>query len=312
MQKGGIPKGLEETHSQESSGIERDLRGIYERNLISSIFRRQRDVQPAHVRLPTKEELAEHIDNIFSYSEDSQPSRTLNAGVGVADSTSILLAAYTRNVLFGGVAIASELVAFAKNRGTKVYSEAVEEELSELKSHKDNMLSVLKNELSKTKKDEKKDIKELIKRTNKLFSDIESRSKEGLTTAFGSRLEGIAGSALAIPVSMHPLSPYKQFIDGASSWADGFIHSFPIQIPPYTELLAVAADIGIKLIAFVAASSLLTYGVDRGADWLSNLIHRNSSFETREGKREELKDRAGKLLDEIHEKCSKPQGLNTP
>jgi len=307
MPRGIATKGSEEV-SHPSSAISEEIRQVGERNLISRMFRRyEKNAQATDVKLPTKEELAEHIDSIFSYSEDSQPSRTLNAGVGVVDSTSILFAAYTRNVLFGGVAIASELVAFARNRGKKVYSEAVEEELSELKSYKHSMLSILKNELSNPKRDEK-EIKELIKRTNKLFSDIESRSKGGLTTALGSRLEGIAGSALAIPVSMHPLSPYKQFIDGASSWVDGFIHSFPVQIPPYTELLAAAADIGIRVATFVVASSLLTYGVD----WLSNLIHRNSSFETREGKREELKDRAGKLLDEIHEKCSKPQGLNTP
>lgn len=266
-----------------------EVKKLHEKSLISRIIRRQK---PVDVPLPTKEEIKEKIDRIFSLSELSQPSKILNAGAGVADSTSLLLAANRGNVLFGaGIAI-SELVAWAKNRSdTKAFSDARKIELSELDSYKSAIASKLKHELSTAEGERKDEIKKLIKETKKLFSDIKKESKKGMASAFGSRVEGFAGSIGAL-VS---LPYYKPYADMVSNYLEGFIRSQPYQPPSFNPDPIIET---IHLVSWVASYVVVSGFLSYGVDWIYEKVSGRSP-ERRMERKQELQERAEELLNKV-------------
>jgi|GEM_PF-4208758 len=247
---------------------------------------------PADTPLPSPTELKEHINKLFSLSEQSQPSKMVNAGAGVADSASLLLAANRGNVLFGAGAVLSELIAWAKNKDTKPFSDARKEELRELERCKSIINSKLKGQLSTAGEERKNEIKKLMKETEKLFSDIEKESKKGMASASGSRLEGFVGSIGALA----SLPLYKPYADMVSNYIEGFIRSQPYQPPsfhpePIIEFIRFAS----WATSYLIASAFLTYGVD----WVYDRISRESSLQSREERKQELQERAEKLLERV-------------
>ncbi|QLJ52405.1 MAG: hypothetical protein Sv326_0230 [Candidatus Fermentimicrarchaeum limneticum] len=311
MQKSGITRGLEESPRQENSGIARDLRGMHERTLISTLLRRSNAV--SDTPLPTMQEINDHIEHLFMLSEDAQPSRAVNAGAGVSDVGFGALALNRGNVWFGIGVLATEFAAFVKNRGdSNSFKLARQVALEELEEDGSKIVSKLEYAISVTDdKSRKKELRKLVRETKELFSEIERRSKQSLTSVAGSRLEGIAGSVPGLLATIHPASPYKHLVDGVSSFAEGFIRGFPLQqvppflrqiIPPYPylEFAVAAADVAIRGIAYIAASSVSTYILD----WGIQKAHRDRSYETREGAEDLLKTNAGKLLDKVRAKCT--------
>lgn len=271
--------------NDETPDLRGEIEAVGKKSIISRILRRRE--LPPDAPLPTKWELKEHIEKLFSLSEKSQPSKMLNAGAGVADSASLLLAANQGNVLFGAGAVVSELVAWAKNRDKQPFSEARKRELSELEECKRAVMSKLK----RWGKDER--VKELMKETEELFSDIEKYSKKGMTSALGSRLEGFAGSALAL-VSF-PF--YKPYADMVSSYLEAFIRSQPYQPPGFNpDPIVGAVYFASWFASYVVASGLLAYGVE----WVRERISGRVDQEDREEMKKDLGRRAEALLDKIN------------
>ena len=303
MQKSGIAGSLEETPEQKSSGLQRDIRGMQERNLISTILRRHTAAR-TDTPLPTMQEINEHIDHLFMLSEDAQPSRTVNAGAGISDLGFLALAANRANVWFGFGALATELVALAKNSSdSNSVKLARQVALEELEEDGSKIVSKLEYAISVTDdKSRRKELRKLIKETQELFYEIERRSKQGLTEVAASRAEGFVSGGLGLLATIHPASPYKYFVDGVSGLASGLIHGFPLQLPPWTyaDIASAAADIAIRGIAYIAASSAFTYIID----WSIQKLQRDRSYETREGVQDLLKANASELLDRIRAKCA--------
>ena len=286
---------------EDTQGIKRDLRGIQHRHSISQIFLRKRTNPQPPAELPSKEELNERIDNIFKHSEKTQPSKKVNIGASVADSTSILLSSQASNGLIGLIGIsASEIIAFMKNGYDRdAASKLRKYDLSKLESMEYDMLSNLQSiRVKKSEKGKVKEVEELIKETAKLFSDIEHKSKESLITALGSRVEGFAGSASALFLGLTVLKPA---VDWVSSQIDLFAHLQPFQPPSYSpEFVFSILDFAAKGIMYVGASYTASYLWDLGY----NELVRNRSAWKREFNRSQLKERAEELLDKIAEKCA--------
>jgi len=302
MQKSGVTRGLEDSPRQENSGIARDLRGMHERTLISALLRRSKAV--SDTPLPPIQEINEHIDHLFMLTEDAQPSRAFNAGAGISDFGFGALAANRGNVWFGIGVLATEFAAFVKNSGdSNSFKLARQVALEELEEDGSKIVSKLEYAISVTDdKSRRKELKKLTRETRELFSEIERRSKQSLTSVAGSRIEGIAGSVPGLLATIHPLSPYKQFVDGVSGWFSGLVHGLPPQPPPwiYADMVAAAADVAIRGIAYIAAASVSTYILDWGIQKLS----RDRSYETREGVQDLLKANASGLLDKVRAKCT--------
>ncbi|MCX6777184.1 MAG: hypothetical protein NTY73_04435 [Candidatus Micrarchaeota archaeon] len=166
-----------------------------------------------------------------------------------------------------------------------IYSKLRKNDLSRLESMKQDIISGLKNNKSQSG-----EIEKLVDETNKLFSDIKHKSKEGLVTAMGSRLEGVAGSASALVLG---LTVFKPFLDGASSLIDSFVLMQPIQPQPYpAALISYATKLIVGGISYIIGSSIASYIWDAA---YNNL--RSDSLTWKRGlEKDELKERAENLL----------------
>ncbi len=303
MHKAGITKSSEEFH-QESSGIERDIRGLHERTLSSAItgaLRRRQKVEH-EVKLPTKEELQQSIDSLFRFSDEAQPSNKLNAAAGIADSASLYLILHQPTAIAGAIGLAaSESISVAKNyANTRHYSKLGKSESRFLKDSKSKLISALELKRSHAGSVQEKEIKNLMKETNELFSEIERRSKEGLNTALGSRLEAFASSGAAFIINNFPYSPIKALIDGTSDYFTSLARVQPIQFPPYNPPLAII-DIAVRAGWLVGMSSfieLLVYEYKKYRSEIHQLVSRDDV-------KEDLMSRAGLLLDQIQEELNK-------
>ena len=305
MQNSGIIKTgsikTSEESGEDTQGITRDLRGMQHRHSISQIFLRKRTNKQQPEELPKKEELDGHIDNVFEHSKKTQPSKRLNIADSVAQSTAAVMSVAKGNVLIGIIGIpASEIITHWRNRHDRdTASKLRENDLSKIESIEYVMLSNLSWARDKTKdRDEIKEIDELIKESVKFFSDVKKKSKEGLVTALGSRLEGFAGSATSLLLGLTILKPASDIVSG---YIDSFWLTQQIQPQPYPEaLLFYITNLAVKVAAFAGAS----YGISYVYDVAYNEFRRNFSTYKREYKKEQLKEKGGELLDRIAEKCA--------
>ncbi|MCX6775958.1 MAG: hypothetical protein NT130_03870 [Candidatus Micrarchaeota archaeon] len=295
MQKSGVIKtgpSSEKTDSEGTQGMKGDVEGMQRKKAISEIFRRKRANKQPPAELPKKERIEECIENLFRHSERAQPSKNVNIGASVADSTALVLSAITGNPLIGLIVIpASETIALAKNwYDTNTASKLRKNDLSRLESMKENIISRLKDN-----KSESDEIEKLVDETKKLFSDIEHKSKEGLATVLGSRLEGFAGSASALALGLTVLKPVSDWVSGM---IDSFVLTQPIQPQPYpAPLISYATNLIVKGVAYAVAS----YSISHIYNTAYNEVRRNSFTWKRELglEKDQLKERAGKLLEKI-------------
>jgi hypothetical protein len=295
MQKSGVAK--DEAHSQ-APQIESELRRAGLKTRIADIIRKRKTREAPDISTLKEEEINPHIDRLFIFSESAQPSRGLNTGAGIADSASLFLMRFNHPAAVLGLvgAVASEGISLLKNyTDTRHYSELRRSEREYLKEYESKLLSALKYKLSHTKNDEQRNkIKELMRETDKLFSEIEKKSKEGLATALGSRLEGFIGSGAALILTYIP--PLKMLVDWTSDYITNFMRAQPVQINPDAALI----DIGVR-VGYLAFVSILTTSAVSAAYEL----HResNKSLASRKEERMRLDDRMEELLKRIQQVC---------
>jgi hypothetical protein len=297
--KTGVIKTSEETDTEDTQGIKRDLRDMRHRQVISEIFLRTRANRQPPPELPREGELDGCIDTLFERSKKDQPSKRVNIGASIADSTALVFSMSKSNFLIGLIGIpASEIITLWKNRhDIDTASKLRKNELSRLESMEDDIISRLSSmHADRTNKAEKKGMKELSKETTKLFSDITHKSKEGLTTALGSRLEGFAGSASALFLGLTALKPVSDWVSGQ---IDSFVLTQQIQPQPYpAALIFYTANLIVKGLIYAGSSFAASYMWDAAYDTL----HKNSAIWKRELEKKQLKERAGKLLEKIAER----------
>ena len=282
MQKSGVIKaGSHEADSDAIAEIKGHVEDIRRRSTISKYANKQ---PPAESR--RKREVWKCIDDLFEHSERAQPSKIANIGASVADSTALVLSAATGNAMISLIVIpVSELIVLAKNfYDSRTASKLRKKDLADLESIRKDTVSGLAN---------KSESAEMEKETNKLFSDIKQKSKEGMVTALGSRLEGFGGSVSALALG---LTAFRPALDWASGMIDYLVLAQPIQPPGYPAPLISST---IKLItggvAYVAGSFIASNLVDSAY----NGLRRNYYTWTREPGKEELKERAAELLKKI-------------
>lgn len=288
MQNSGITKtgpSSEKTDSEAIQGIkkdlegmQKDLKGIQRKNAISKYANKQ-----SSAKLQEEvDECKKRIDKLFRHSEIAQPSKRVNIGASIADSTALLLSASTGNPLSLIVIPFSEIIALLKNQYDKNRASKLrKDDLSRLESMKQDIISRLKTN--------KHESRELVDETNKLFSDIEHKSKEDLATALRSRLEGFAGSASALLLGLAVSKP-------ASDIIDTLVLAQPIQPQPYpAALISYATKLIVGGISYVVGSSIASYMLDAAYN------KRRSSTSKRESEKNQLQERAEKLLKKIAE-----------
>lgn len=302
MQKDGVTKGSE--FQPESSGIARDLRGLHEGTLRSAIAEAVRRHKPLeNVQLPKKEDVEQSIDAVFVFSKLAQPSAKLNAGAGIVDLTSLYFAASSLSIhslpaaVAGGICtIASETVSRVKNfTDNRHYSKLRKKELSFLKQCKSDITSVLESKLAHAADEAKRrEIKNLIKETEKLYKRVERESKENLETARGTKLLGFGSSGLVAFLNTY-MPPFTWVANGVSDFFQSVARVQPFQFQPYNPPLAI---IGLAAkTALLVVESVIVAGVayeaykDRFED----------SITKRQNAQKELKLRVDWLFGKIQE-----------
>jgi hypothetical protein len=185
-------------------------------------------------------------------------------------------------------AIASEIIATIKNdKDTGHYSELKKSEKKYLKGCKSQIVSALKSKLLDAGNErQKKEIKKLIKETKELFPEIEKRSKQGLNTELGSRLEAFIGSSAALV--WNNFYPFKTAVDVTSDLFTSFVRV----LLPYSPDPALI-DIAVRTGWFIAVSALATIIADE--------IHRAlpKPIINRDYAKDELKGRVNRLFEKI-------------
>jgi hypothetical protein len=264
------------------------------RTKISNYFVKKKGVATGEVKLPTEGELEGSIDSLFRFSENKQPSKRLNSGAGIADATSLYIMAFNHPVAVLGLA-ASEGISFAKNYlDSRHYSELVNSEREFLEKYKSDIISTLESKLPIAgNKKQETELKNLISETESFFSEVDARSKQHLDSALKRRLQGIGSSVGALIVNSTILKP---LVDYTSNFFQSLAHVQLVQPPGYNPDPAMALiDLAVRVTWLLASSSLiLMAGYEARKDSPKPLQRRNDA-------RYELEERAGKLLERIHE-----------
>jgi hypothetical protein len=309
MQKGDVTKALEEVHP-ESSGIQRDIRGLQDhaiRNAIAQAVRGHKHV----AQLPEKENVEKSMEALFTFSKlAAQPSAMLNTGAGIADLTFLYItfSALSMNnpllAVAGGIGvIASEGVSHAKNYAdNRHYSGFRKREFKYLRQCKSDIVSVLESKLHNAEdKKTREGIKSIIKETENLFKMIEARSKENLDTWHG-KLAGLGSSGLAAALDTF-VPPFSWLANTFSDYLKSFVRVEAVQPPGYIPPLALA-DLAARTILLVAVSSLIA-GIahDAYTDHLKTITKRpaNSSIAKRQEALNDLKLRVDSLFGELQQ-----------
>jgi len=293
MQKGGVKQ--EDLHPQaQPIGDEFHKAGL--RTKISNYFVKKSGSATAHVvKLPTKDEVEKNIDSLFSFSECKQPSRGLNSGAGIVDAASVYLMTFHHAAAGLGLPglIASESISLVKNYAdNRNHSGSVRDERRYLRECKSHILSELESKLPNAKhRRQEMELRELIKETQTLFSDIEKKSKEHLDTALKNRLQGVGGSIAALFVNSTLLKP---LVDYTLDFFSSLARVQPLQPPGYSpDLVLVELAVRTGWLVFTSAFiTTLAYEVRKDG---------SESIEKRDKAREELKGRVESLFGKIQE-----------
>lgn len=235
-----------------------------------------------------KKEFDDCIENLFKYSERTQPNKKVNIAASVADSTALVLsAAMSYSWICFIVIPVSEVIAFTKNfYDTHTASQLRKNYLSQLRSIKAGIIHKLK-----TNKVENAETKKSIDETNKLFSEIEQKSKAGLRTTLSYRLQGFACSIIALALGLTILKPV---VDWVSGMIDGLVLAQPIQPQPYpAHLIANTIKLVLGMISYITCVYLIL------DVWEYNNLRRKTSTLKREQEKQQLKEKVGELLKKL-------------
>jgi hypothetical protein len=264
------------------------------RTKISSYLLTKSDIAAGEVKLPTKEELERSIDSLFIFSESKQPGKRLNSAAGIADATSLYIMAFKHPVAVLGL-VASEGISFLKNYlDNREDSGFAKSERKFLEKYKSDIISTLESKLPIAgNKRQETELKSLINETESFFSAVEVKSKEHLDSALKRRLQGI-GSFVGALIADAIIFPV---VDYTVELFQGIARVQPFQPPGYNPDSAMALiDLGVRAVWLLGTSALiLTIAYDLRKDEASKPLQKRNDA------RDELKDRADKLLERIHE-----------
>lgn len=303
MQKEGVVD--REDACSQAEPIQGELRKAGLRTRIKDFLGRHGTVEAQE--LLEKDGIKESIQKVFSYSQAVESGRISNSLFGTVDlAFSYFMVSSHTTALFGALGIiASETISAVKNhRDThppppelsreeknaatfarvrhaqksndeepKSYQELRSRELEKLRGWERQILAELRFELSRADKDEKKAIKNLIKETEKFFSDIDKKSKAHLNNVLRNRVEGF-GISLVVAGLNTAVPPFSWFANAFSNYTVDLVRGWGLQFPPFNAdlfLISIAAK-AAWLAVTASIPTLVACELHNRSDWTGQRV----------------------------------------